>query len=81
MKNKTKVILLTVAFAQDAESGATAELPVPMLEETADSILKEQEKCELCQRGGAVQRLISAYAELVGYEDGFFIHARAWRGI
>lgn len=81
MEVKTKVIIFTVGFARDAASGETKELPVRMLEETANRILKEQEKCELCRRDGAVARLISSYGELLGYEDGFFVYAREMHGL
>ena len=81
MEVKTKVIIFTVGFARDAASGETKELPVRMLEETANRILKEQEKCELCRSDGAVARLISVYAELLGYEDAYFVEARVWRGV
>lgn len=81
MKDKTKVIILSVGLTNDGESGIRVDLPVKMLEAVADKILLEQEKCELSIEGGAVARLISAYAELLGYEDGFFVDAREMRGL
>lgn len=79
MKDKTKVIILSVGMGRDELSGEMFELPIEMLEATADEILSEQEKCELCRRDGAVARLILAYAELIGYEDAYFVEAREYK--
>jgi hypothetical protein len=79
MEVKTKVIIFTIGLASDEESGVVVELPVQMLDTTAEKIVTEQDKCEMCLAEGAVNRLICAYAELLGYEAAYFVSAREMR--
>ena len=74
-------LLITIALQSDEEDGDIGCVIVGVTCDAANWILAEQEKCELSIEGGAVARLISAYAELLGYEDGFFVDAREMRGL
>lgn len=79
MEPKTEIIIITIGLKEDDASGLVLELPIEILAAAAQRIIAEQEKCELCRYGGAVARLILAYAELLGYKDAYFVEARRYK--
>ena len=76
----TEVLLITIGLQRDEEKGDVAILPVQMSDENAVRVILEEEECALVREGGALYNLINAYAELCGYQRGWFVRAELPEG-